>query len=134
MHQFTVSLHAKPHTRVHVYLAVNCYLHFWQNEWDLLCATVMCTVTRAQYTSRISFGCTVVYSTCLECQHVWNVFGVYSSVQTTQCPECLATQQHGIQCVWNVFTLLASCHFQNVQNLLRGYDNHLYCEMEKDLP
>ena len=113
MHQFAVSLHAKPHTKVHVYVAVNCYLYFCQHAWDLLCATA---VTRAQGMSRIYLGCTVVYGTCLECQHFWNVFGVDSSVQTRQCPECLGTQQRGIQCVWNVFTLLASCHFQNVQN------------------
>ena len=27
--------------RVHVYLAVTCHLHFWQNDWDLLCATAV---------------------------------------------------------------------------------------------
>ena len=27
--------------RVNAYLAVTCYLHFWQNDWDLLCATVV---------------------------------------------------------------------------------------------
>ena len=26
---------------VHVCLAVTCHLHFWQNEWDLLCATAV---------------------------------------------------------------------------------------------
>ena len=35
MHQFTVSLHSKPH-RVYVCLAVTCHLHFWQNDRDLL--------------------------------------------------------------------------------------------------
>ena len=27
--------------RVHTCLAVTCHLHFWQNDWDLLCATVV---------------------------------------------------------------------------------------------
>ena len=27
--------------RMNVYLAVTCHLHFWQNDWDLLCATVV---------------------------------------------------------------------------------------------
>ena len=40
MHQFTVSLHSKPH-RVHVCLAVTCHLHFWQNGQDLLHATAV---------------------------------------------------------------------------------------------
>ena len=39
MHQFTVSLHSKPHG--YVCLAVTCHLHFWQNDWDLLCATTV---------------------------------------------------------------------------------------------
>ena len=26
---------------VHVYLAVTCHLHFWQNDWDLLCVTAV---------------------------------------------------------------------------------------------
>ena len=26
---------------MHVCLAVTCHLHFWQNGWDLLCATVV---------------------------------------------------------------------------------------------
>ena len=60
MHQVTVSLHSKrsvytiqPCTRlqchfiqshigrVYVCLAVTCHLHFWQNDWDLLCATAV---------------------------------------------------------------------------------------------
>ena len=37
MHQFTVSLYAKPHNRsVRVYLAVAYHLRFWQNDWNLL--------------------------------------------------------------------------------------------------
>ena len=36
-----MSLHAKPHTRVHVHLAVTCYLHFWQNDLNLLDATMV---------------------------------------------------------------------------------------------
>ena len=27
--------------RVHVYLAVTCHLHFWQDDWDLSCATAV---------------------------------------------------------------------------------------------
>ena len=27
--------------RVYVCLAVTCHLHFWQNDWDLLCVTVV---------------------------------------------------------------------------------------------
>ena len=27
--------------KVHVYLAVTCHLYFWQNDWDLLQATVV---------------------------------------------------------------------------------------------
>ena len=26
---------------VFVYLAVTCHLHFWQNDWDLLCVTAV---------------------------------------------------------------------------------------------
>ena len=44
MHQFTVSLHSKPQSGVHVSLAVTCHLHLWQNERDLLRVTA---VTRA---------------------------------------------------------------------------------------
>ena len=36
MDQFTVSLYT-----VRVCLAVTCHLHFWQNDWDLLHATVV---------------------------------------------------------------------------------------------
>ena len=40
MHLFTVSQYSKPYIwTVHVFLAVTCYLHFWQNDWDLLRAT-----------------------------------------------------------------------------------------------
>ena len=39
MQQFIVSLHSKAHT--HVFLAVTCHLHFWQNDRDLLRATVV---------------------------------------------------------------------------------------------
>ena len=36
----TMSHHCSRHKhRVHVCLAVTCHLLFWQNEWDLLCAT-----------------------------------------------------------------------------------------------
>ena len=42
MHQFTVSLRSEPHThRVHVCLAVSCYLHFRQNGRDLSRATAV---------------------------------------------------------------------------------------------
>ena len=37
----TMSLHAKPHSKVYVCLAVACRLHFWQNDRDLLRATAM---------------------------------------------------------------------------------------------
>ena len=33
---FTVSRHAKPHTRVQECLDVTCHLHFWQNDRNLL--------------------------------------------------------------------------------------------------
>ena len=42
VHQFTVSLHAKPQS-VHVPVAITCNLHLWQNDRDLLRVT---TVTR----------------------------------------------------------------------------------------
>ena len=37
--------------RAHVCLAVTCHLHFWQNDWDLLCVTV---VTRGWNGYRVS--------------------------------------------------------------------------------
>ena len=42
-HKCTVSLYSNPNfiRRVHVYLGVGCHLHFWQNDWDLLCATAL---------------------------------------------------------------------------------------------
>ena len=40
MHHFTVLLF-KATCRMHVCLAVTCQLLFWQNDWDLLCATVV---------------------------------------------------------------------------------------------
>ena len=41
INQFT-SLYSKPHAyRVHVWLAVTCHLHFWQNDQDLLHAAVV---------------------------------------------------------------------------------------------
>ena len=45
IHQFTVSLHSKPHTllKMYVCLTVICSLHFWRNDLDLLHGT---TVTR----------------------------------------------------------------------------------------
>ena len=37
MHQFTVSLYSEPYIcRIHTCLAVTCYLHFRQNDWDHL--------------------------------------------------------------------------------------------------
>ena len=36
MHQFTASLHAKPHSRVLVCLTVTFQQHFWQNDLDCL--------------------------------------------------------------------------------------------------
>ena len=41
MHQFTMSLHSSHIYRVHVCLAVTCHLHCWQNDQDLLHATVV---------------------------------------------------------------------------------------------
>ena len=42
MHQFTVSHLMQSHIyRAHVHLNVTCHRHFWQNEWDLLCATAV---------------------------------------------------------------------------------------------
>ena len=41
MHQFTVPLHAMPHTREHVCLGVTCDMHFWQNDQDLARATAV---------------------------------------------------------------------------------------------
>ena len=38
IHQLTLSLYSKPLSKVHVCFAVTCYLHFWQNGRDLLCA------------------------------------------------------------------------------------------------
>jgi len=35
----SMSLHAKPHSKVYACLAVTCQLHFWQNDRDLLRAT-----------------------------------------------------------------------------------------------
>ena len=45
---FTIHLSTMSHhfmqsyiCRLHASLAVTCHLHFWQNDWDLLCATVV---------------------------------------------------------------------------------------------
>ena len=43
-------IHSKPHVNVHRCLAVTCHLHFWQNDWDLLCdAAVTHKITFIHY-------------------------------------------------------------------------------------
>ena len=37
----TMSLHAKPHNKMHACLAATCHVHFWQNVLNLLCATAV---------------------------------------------------------------------------------------------
>ena len=41
MHHFTVSLHLKPHTWMHVCLVVACHLRLWENEWGFQHATAV---------------------------------------------------------------------------------------------
>ena len=73
------------------YLSMFCVHHTTMHQFTVSLQAV--AVTRAQCTSRISLGCTVVYGTCLEClvytavykQHnVWNVW-VHSSMEYSVC-------------------------------------------------
>ena len=41
LRQFTVTPYSKPLRKMHARLAVTCHLRFWQNDWDLLRATVV---------------------------------------------------------------------------------------------
>ena len=56
MHQFTVQLHLKPHAYVHLCFTVTCYLHFQQNDEDLLHATAVWCLCMYVFVSSLCRG------------------------------------------------------------------------------
>ena len=76
----TMSLHANPHIicRMHACLVVICHLHFWQNDQDLLHATV---VTGSEMDKKVDPG---KEFSCPSCQdsNLWPFDHKYSTLTT----------------------------------------------------